>query len=56
VPPIDGGAFAAVMVDVRWPSAAAVALDAARLAGVPAILDLDTGPADVLADLARRAT
>lgn len=56
VPPIDRDRFAAVMVDVRWAPAAAMALDAARAAGLPAILDLDTGPADVLADLARRAT
>lgn len=56
VPPIGRGRFAAVMVDVRWPAAAAVALDAARAAGVPAILDLDTGPPDVLDDLVDRAT
>jgi sulfofructose kinase len=56
VPPIDREGFAAVMVDVRWPAAAAVALDAARAAGLPAILDLDTGPPAVLADLARRAS
>lgn len=56
LPPIGDGAFAAVMTDVRWPAAAARALDAARSHGVPAILDLDTGPLDVLRDLAPRAT
>lgn len=56
VPPIAGGAFAAVLADVRWPAAAALALDAARMAGVPGILDLDVGPAVVLADLAPRAS
>lgn len=56
IPPIDAGAFAAVLVDVRWPAAAALALDAARDAGVPAILDLDTGLPDALHDLVARAT
>lgn len=56
VPPIDAEAFGAVMTDVRWPSAAGMALDAARRAGVPAILDLDLGPAAALAHLAPRAT
>jgi sulfofructose kinase len=55
-PPIAAGAFAAVMTDVRWPAAAALALDAARVNGIPAILDLDVGPPAVLADLAPRAT
>ena len=55
-PPISAGAFAAVMTDVRWPAAAALALDAARANGIPAILDLDVGPQAVLADLAPRAT
>ena len=56
VPPISADRFCAVMTDVRWPSAAALALDAARRCGIPAILDLDVGPAAVLADLAPRAT
>ena len=54
-PPIEQGSFAAVLADVRWPAAAALALDAARKAGVPGILDLDVGPVAVLADLAPRA-
>lgn len=51
-----GSDFSAVMTDVRWPGAARLALDAARDAGIPAILDLDVGPPAVLADLAVRAT
>lgn len=35
----------AVLADVRWPAAAALALAAARAAGVPGILDLDRAPA-----------
>jgi len=42
------GAFDAVLVDVRWPGAAALALAAARDAGIPAILDADVGPRPVL--------
>ena len=34
----------AVLVDVRWPQGAAAVLQAARRAGIPAVLDLDTGP------------
>jgi sulfofructose kinase len=56
VPPIAEAAFAAVLADVRWPAAAALALDAAREAGVPGILDLDVGKAEILADLAPRAS
>ena len=52
----DFAAFSAVLVDVRWPKAAALALDGARLAGIPAILDLDVGPRHDLADLAARAS
>jgi len=48
--------FAAVLVDVRWPEAAALVLDAARTAGQPAVLDADVGPAADLLDLSRRAT
>jgi sulfofructose kinase len=55
-PPPPFGNFAAVMADVRWPPAAAAALDGARAAGIPAVLDLDVGPRDVLAMLAPRAT
>ncbi len=46
----------AVLVDVRWPQGAAALLDAARAAEIPAVLDADTGPRDVLLDLASRAT
>lgn len=31
----------AVLVDVRWPTAASVALEAARAAGIPAVFDFD---------------
>jgi sulfofructose kinase len=48
--------FSAVLADVRWPAGAAAVLDAARARGIPAVLDGDIGPADVLLDLARRAT
>ncbi|BCG78111.1 sugar kinase [Mesorhizobium sp. 113-3-3] len=43
--------FDAVLVDVRWPGAAALALKAARGAGRPAILDADTAPLAVLEQL-----
>lgn len=46
----------AVMADVRWPQGAAALLDAGRAAGVPAVLDGDIGPREVLLDLAGRAT
>lgn len=48
--------FAAVLADVRWPAGAAAVLDAARAAGVPAILDGDIGVPEAVRDLARRAT
>lgn len=48
LPATDLAAFDAVLVDVRWPGAAAFALTAARSAGRPAILDADTAPLDVL--------
>ncbi|WP_296746407.1 sugar kinase [Mesorhizobium sp.] len=41
-------AFDAVLVDVRWPGAAALALSAARDVGRHAILDADTAPIEVL--------
>jgi len=56
VPSIDAGNLAAVLVDVRWPAAAAVALEQAKAAGLPAILDLDVGPRETQARLAERAT
>ncbi len=40
--------FVAVMVDVRWPAAAEMALRAAREQGIPGILDADVAPAEVL--------
>jgi sulfofructose kinase len=48
LPATDLAAFDAVLVDVRWPGAAALALTAAREAGRPAILDADTAPLEVL--------
>lgn len=41
----------AVLADVRWPNGAAALLTAARAAGVPALLDADVGPPEVLARL-----
>jgi sulfofructose kinase len=49
-------AYSAVLADVRWPAGAAAVLDAARAAGIPAVLDGDIGPPEVLRDLAGRAT
>lgn len=48
--------FDAVLADVRWPTGAALVLDAASNAGKPAVLDGDIGPMDVLRDLTTRAT
>ncbi|MGV3491626.1 MAG: PfkB family carbohydrate kinase [Devosia sp.] len=48
--------FAAVMVDVRWPGAAELALLAAREAGIPAIIDADVGPREVIERLVGLAT
>jgi sulfofructose kinase len=48
-PDISG--FSAVMVDVRWPGAARLALIAAREAGIPGILDADMAAAEILEDL-----
>lgn len=48
-PGLDG--CAAVMVDVRWPGAARLALRAAREAGLPGILDADVGPVEVITEL-----
>ena len=50
------GRFDAVLTDVRWPAGASVALDRARTAGIPAILDADVGPVADLLSLAGRAT
>jgi sulfofructose kinase len=46
----------AVLVDVRWPQGATAMLDSARSAGIPAVLDADIGPREVLLELASRAT
>ena len=40
----DVAAADAVLADVRWPAAAALALAAARAAGIPGVLDLDRAP------------
>jgi sulfofructose kinase len=48
LPVADLSAFDAVLADVRWPGAAALALTAARDIGRPAILDADTAPRQVL--------
>lgn len=48
-------AAGALLADTRWPAGAAAALDAARAAGVPAILDADVADPAVLRDLAGRA-
>lgn len=51
LPFADIAAFDAVLVDVRWPGAAALALKAAHAANRPAILDADTAPLAVLEQL-----
>ncbi|RUZ76161.1 sugar kinase [Mesorhizobium sp. M7A.F.Ca.US.006.01.1.1] len=56
LPVADLMAFDAVLVDVRWPGAAALALKAARASGRPAILDADTAPLEVLEQLLPLAT
>ncbi len=53
---IANGEFSAVLTEVRWPESAAAVLDAARAAGIPAILDAEVGADGLLADLARHAT
>jgi sugar/nucleoside kinase (ribokinase family) len=53
---ITRGDFSAVLTEVRWPEGAAAALDAARAAGIPAILDAEVGAPGVLEDLAQLAT
>jgi sulfofructose kinase len=55
--PLDRiGDFDALLVDVRWPAAAAVMLEAARAAGVPSVLDADVAPLEVLQRLASLAS
>lgn len=48
--------ISAVMTDVRWPGAAALALAAAKAAGIPAILDADMAAREVLDGLLPLAT
>ncbi len=48
--------FGAVLTEVRWHEGAAAALDAARAAGIPAVLDAEIAAPGVLDDLAARAT
>ncbi len=50
------GEFSAVLTEVRWPAGAAAALDAARAAGIPAVLDAEVAAPGVLEDLCSRAT
>lgn len=50
------GGIDAVMTDVRWPGAAALALAAAKAAGIPAILDADMAAREVLEGLLPLAT
>jgi sulfofructose kinase len=56
MPAITADTHAAVLVDVRWPSAAAKALAAARTAGIPAILDADVTTVETLELLLPLAT
>ncbi|TAG01901.1 MAG: sugar kinase [Betaproteobacteria bacterium] len=53
---IARGDFSAVLTEVRWPEGAAAVLDAARRAGIPAILDGEAAADGVLASLSRKAT
>ena len=45
----------ALLADVRWPAGAQCALQAARDIGIPAILDAEIAPMDILDTLARAA-
>jgi sulfofructose kinase len=54
--PFDLTGFDAVLTDVRWPGAAALALQGAKASGIPAILDIDVGPQNVLEALLPHAT
>lgn len=44
----DFSRYSAVLCDVRWPAAAALALSAARDLGIPGVLDADVGAREVL--------
>ncbi len=48
--------FSAFLTEVRWPEGAAAGLDAARKAGLPAVLDAEIAAPGVLDDLAARAS
>lgn len=50
------GRFSVALVDTRWPAGAAHVLDAARAKEVTTVLDADTTPETILADLAPRAS
>lgn len=50
------GRYALALVDTRWPAGAAHVLDAAHARGVTTVLDADTTPEAILADLAPRAS
>jgi sulfofructose kinase len=50
------GRFAAALIDTRWPAGAAQVLDAGRARNVLTVLDADTTPSEILADLAPRAS
>ena len=54
--PLDqiGGA-GSLLADVRWPEGAGLALHAARKAGIPAILDAEIAPVEILETLVRAA-
>lgn len=54
--PFDLTGFDAVLVDARWPGAAALALEGARACGIAAILDADVAPRPVLERLLPLAT
>lgn len=54
--PFNIGGFDTVLVDTRWPGAAERTLKAAKAAGLPAILDADTAPREVLERLLPHAT
>jgi len=54
--PLDQIAGAgSLLADVRWPEGAGLALHAARMAGIPAILDAEIAPVEILEPLARAA-
>jgi sulfofructose kinase len=53
---IARGDFSAVLTEVRWPEGAAAVLDAARRAGIPAILDGEAAAEGVLESLSHKAT